>query len=476
MFSPSLDIPIDPNLPPDKVIELKTSSYSSFIMLPQTLKNWPAIKDILKQAAEKHISKPEQLYQSIINIKKLVGGMLFDTFASLKTYLESEDPKYIENLLVNIIPIIASNALKIEHHYPSGKLPCLVQSKQNIVKFTSDQILSLISLCFFCALPSQQVDTLDTNFSMLYCSSSLPNLEVIKQKLYFFFAYFENSINMDKNSIITLTRMVLNSSDYTKLNTNYWMKCQTLLKNVQIFEGKIEDHPEASLVDFADSYIGGGNDHIADEEQILFLQFPQLFVSSMICEKMRDNEAIIIDGIEHISKSVGYGISLKFGGKIQDPLKNSRDKFGRIPRQIIAIDAVMCMQMIESHIKRDIAKAYLGFQGGRYLEPKESKPISTGRWGSGYFKGSSPIKFIIQWIAASEVGKELFFHPFGDPMLINLKALLEAYKSQTIGKLYRAVMKYMLDETDSMKQGNNLFDLLIKNKDMPWQDYVTQTP
>ena len=211
MNSPSRDIPIDPNLAPEKIIEIRTSIYTSYIMLPQTLKNWPQIKDILKQAAEKNINTSEKLYQSIINIKKLVRGILFDSFLSLKTYLESEEPKYIENLLTNIIPFIASNALKIEQLYPSGKLPCLIQSKQNIVKFTSEQILSLISLCFFCALPAQEADTLDTNFSMLYCTSNLPNLEVIKQKLYFFFAYFESSNSMDKNAIITVTRMVLNS-------------------------------------------------------------------------------------------------------------------------------------------------------------------------------------------------------------------------------------------------------------------------
>lgn len=38
----------------------------------------------------------------------------------------------------------------------------------------------------------------------------------------------------------------------------------------------------------------------------------------------------------------------------------------------------------------------------------------TGNWGCGVFKGDLKLKFLIQWIAASLVGKKLIYCPYGD--------------------------------------------------------------
>jgi poly(ADP-ribose) glycohydrolase len=54
-------------------------------------------------------------------------------------------------------------------------------------------------------------------------------------------------------------------------------------------------------------------------------------------------------------------------------------------------------------------KAYVGFAGSGTQNSK----IVTGNWGCGAFKGDIPLKFFIQWLAASMAGKQLIYVPFG---------------------------------------------------------------
>lgn len=77
--------------------------------------------------------------------------------------------------------------------------------------------------------------------------------------------------------------------------------------------------------------------------------------------------------------------------------------------QIIAIDA-LCVeysyQFNEIAMLREINKAVAGFQ--LCLDSKEG--IASGKWGCGVFGGDPYLKSILQWIAASLVGKPVFIH------------------------------------------------------------------
>ena len=77
--------------------------------------------------------------------------------------------------------------------------------------------------------------------------------------------------------------------------------------------------------------------------------------------------------------------------------------------QIIAIDA-LCVeysyQFQEEAMLREINKAVAGFQ--LCLDNKEG--IASGKWGCGVFGGDPYLKSILQWIAASLVGKPVFIH------------------------------------------------------------------
>lgn len=63
------------------------------------------------------------------------------------------------------------------------------------------------------------------------------------------------------------------------------------------------------------------------------------------------------------------------------------------------------------NLLRELNKAIAGFS---LIEDAPTKTIATGKWGCGAFKGDPQLKFLIQWMAASVLGRKLIFHTFQD--------------------------------------------------------------
>ena len=84
-------------------------------------------------------------------------------------------------------------------------------------------------------------------------------------------------------------------------------------------------------MDFANKFIGGGSFNTGSvQEEILFLIYPELSVSVLICERMLDHEAYFIGNVKRFSDYTGYGKTLEFSKAYVDGGK----------KDIIAIDAL----------------------------------------------------------------------------------------------------------------------------------------
>lgn len=169
----------------------------------------------------------------------------------------------------------------------------------------------------------------------------------------------------------------------------------------------IEDCPNYSFVDFANCCVGGASLlSAAVQEEILFAIFPEACISMGVCEEMTDDEAISIDGVLRSANYTGYGHSFKYKEEVDLSylFVSVINRTNRATDQIIAIDA-LCVeyssQFQEDLMLREINKAVAGFQLS--LDRKEG--IASGKWGCGVFGGDPYLKSILQWIAASLVGK-----------------------------------------------------------------------
>lgn len=153
-------------------------------------------------------------------------------------------------------------------------------------------------------------------------------------------------------------------------------------------------------------------------EEFLQMEFPELAVGMLYFGQLRDNEAVIVDGIHKYSNHKGYMKSFACDGACTDKrtfkvvtmdAKNYNSELLRSPDDPEYGEKVSYAQQFTSpHVSRDIAKARAAFQG--------LDRVSTGMWGCGQFKGNVYLKFLEQLLAASQTGVgEFSFSAFGAP-------------------------------------------------------------
>jgi poly(ADP-ribose) glycohydrolase len=255
----------------------------------------------------------------------------------------------------------------------------------------------------------------------------------------------------DEMVVFERRRFVKNSAPW-----NWGASAARLCAVEMVDKGSIEDCAAATHVDFANRFVGGGaleNDFMMEE--ILFVIRPELIVAMALCSFMHDEESVAISGAKRHSLHSGYAHSFAFEGDY------SKEK--NVPT-VVAIDALQGMAKIqwkgelfnscvvvfdknnvlfvEGLMLRDVNKARIGFEGARTL--------ATGNWGCGAFGNDHTLKFLQQWLAASEAGVEkMFYHTFGDKRAAHLWVLVSGLKGMTVGELW-TFMKEAAVPADAM--------------------------
>ena len=213
-------------------------------------------------------------------------------------------------------------------------------------------------------------------------------------------------------------------------------------------------------------YIGGGVlGHGCVQEEILFSCCNECVASLLFCERMEENESLLIIGAERFSTYTGYGSGFRFAGPWTGTEAMGVDDLGRPRglRAILAIDAIpfgkRIAQWTEDKIARELLKAYAGFSVPTHiLSPSSSSlsssptpldaevysALSTGNWGCGAFNGDVPLKAFIQLIAAALSGRTVRYFTFGDKAAKGLGECVAHLQRQraTVGEVMREVIDY----------------------------------
>jgi poly(ADP-ribose) glycohydrolase len=197
--------------------------------------------------------------------------------------------------------------------------------------------------------------------------------------------------------------------------------------------------------DYANCLLGGGAlFHGCVQEEVLFSQRPELCVGMLLCEKMRDDEAIMMRGAVCFSATSGNRGTFRWIGDAA--------AHDAAPHDYVAFDALHIrdgghQQWEPWSLKRELHKALVAFAqpgGGR------APAVASGNWGCGAFKGHAPLKALLQWVAASLARCDaLHYHAFGElELAISLAAAVAHVQAawppeaRTAGALYAAVTSY----------------------------------
>ncbi|KAI3646255.1 hypothetical protein MP228_009183 [Amoeboaphelidium protococcarum] len=243
-------------------------------------------------------------------------------------------------------------------------------------------------------------------------------------------------------------------------------------------------------VDFANEFIGGGVlGRGAVQEEILFCEHPELLVSMLLCERMDDNEGIVIRGASRYGRTNGYASSLQFGGlnhdrSSVDSLRAKDDTVLSVKDvQFCAIDAMyfhpqgrtnVKSQCQMKYVQRELNKAMAGFKVSHAMQDQD-QGIATGNWGCGVFGGDIELKFLIQLIAAILSGRQKFkYHQFDSSY--NLYIPLDQMYSKlmqnrvTVAQLLQSILRFnQVDEIDSYtstkknNDNNSIFKHVIRD-------------
>jgi len=287
-------------------------------------------------------------------------------------------------------------------------------------EFSKSQVASLIA-CSFLSLLSIP---LKASYAFRYCNM-MPSFWHNPLRPKNIIAYFDSFIHVSKEPIILYRHQV----DVKKIqiicernkNEIEWTKFEWAPSMCGI-----EECTEKIQVDFASPLVGGQvlGGGIAQEE-FMFLCMPECLVSTFICERMQDNEAIIIVNCEKTDNNKQKG--------------NSKKNL----RVLTAINADENQIMTPERLLRDLVKAYAGFSIGNDKLNQSYSSIATGNWGCGVFQGRVEINLVLQWIAASISKRNVYYCAY-DGSTVQLQKLVAFIQThiKTIPHLWEHLLEY----------------------------------
>ncbi|KAK3580069.1 hypothetical protein CHS0354_001021, partial [Potamilus streckersoni] len=351
-------------------------------------------------------------------------------------------------------------------HLCSHPIPLLKKGQSKSVTFSQQQIACLLANAFFCTFPQRNAKQRFSEFPSINFSSLFTGKpdSVKMEKLRCILHYFTRVCEKTPCGTVTITRM-------HKSESHNWDEMNTHLLGLHVSsEGTIEDDGEGMLqVDFANKFLGGGVlSHGCVQEEIRFLICPEMIISRLITEELAPNEALVMRGCERFSDYDGYSSTFKWKGSYTD--KTSRDQWGRIYCEVVAIDALVFRnyksQFNHDFVLRELSKAYCGFF--RRLPQEHLPAVCTGNWGCGAFGGDCRLKALIQLMAAAHARRDVCYFTYDDEKLRDDFYKIHSYLTTTnrfsIGDLVKIIEEYRKNIIlkSQGKPEMNIFEFILR--------------
>ncbi|XP_067138347.1 poly(ADP-ribose) glycohydrolase-like isoform X1 [Centruroides vittatus] len=330
-------------------------------------------------------------------------------------------------------------------------IPLLERRKNHKITLSQMQVGCLLANAFFCTFPRRNTKHRkhtdpeyiwypDINFNRLFIGTRKGIESKRAEKLKCILNYFQRITSEKPEGVITFHRIYHQESPE-------WSQSKEILRSMLVSsEGFIEKEGYGLLqVDFANKFVGGGVLGLGlVQEEIRFVLCPELILSRLFTERLDATEALLITGCEQFNKCTGYGNTFKWAGDFKD--NTPHDNWKRKCTKVVAIDALSFQTEEDQYkidrIKRELNKAYTGFSESEF----DTLPaIATGNWGCGVFRGNPCLKSLIQFMAASQAGRDMIYFTFGNRELqqdISQMYTFLKEKCNTVGDLWKLLEAY----------------------------------
>ena len=420
------------------LLKLKEDCQNNDISLEEKFQKLSAIIQIFEKQNGDEDYNNKYLKNNCINLKE-----------AIKNYFgEEKKEKFYKDLLIFII----EQALLLEERAKNKRgeqtLPLMPSGKAMKESIPKILFLSIISNNFFCNHKDvinqlneeeQKMTKIHewniVNWYKLYNINNRVESFVATQRIICLIAFFDfaKRILETKNNYfdkdIIIERIIFNPDDINKKLS----ECQNIIEEKDIFiHSNDVDNPgifTQSLVNFANrNFQTGKIIPSATQEEILFCVRPELFAAMFICQRVYENEIIIISNAYKLMDNTGYLNSFKFKS-LKENIFSNYDFIKNDNEHILCLDATFKDHYSFKSVLQDFSKFYIACE--YCVKKNENAGISTGSWGCGAFYCDKAHKFIQQLICAKANGIKLSYSTFGE----------QNYKNK-FEKLLKAVIKY----------------------------------
>jgi poly(ADP-ribose) glycohydrolase len=400
------------------------------------------------------LSRPCKSFNDIIKLIKFFSSTDYTSESSLLTlFNENEEnlpkleQKYYEE---RVFPELINIALELPNHFPCGKIISnnTHEKMEGFEKITLTQrkMNCLLSHMFLCTMSDKKTHL--GSFKE-WNSSELPSAKLYLKVLMIYFnkiITFNYEVDMNDEMIICYKSL---SDDMIPIwaNSNITL-INSIKTNIYDIPGRFDEIE----IDSSNKLIGFGKSGTAEE--ILFGCSPELCVITLFCNSMSNKETILIKNAKKVIQHSGYG---PFNVKYEYEIENWWKLSNRKERTIIAMDASefdhidslknsLIEQLKDNSLIRELNKAYCGFSWSQNF--KNIKDIGIGFWGCGTFGGDKDVKFVIQWIAASQINNneknmKLIIYAFNNiDYEQRIIKFIEKYKNFLIKDLWKLLKDY----------------------------------
>lgn len=180
-----------------------------------------------------------------------------------------------------------------------------------------------------------------------------------------------------------------------------------------------------------------------------------MICSLLFTETLGACECLKIKGAQRFSTYTGYASTFQYDGPYVDDLP--RDVSGRLEREIVAIDALpfangnRMRQYSDSAVRRELRKAWIGFQPSKYTSLEKEEGIATGNWGCGAFGGHVQIKALIQIMAAQIARRDVRYFTFNDPGFYSSPFMEDMIEEHPLMAMYHLLQSKSLKVQDVLE-------------------------
>ena len=441
-----------------------TGETSNTLKLPHQEYYWEKVVRHLKA-----LSKGPKIYDIIKDMKEInniVNNESFSSFYLLNKYCDNMVDQDKITFQKVIIPRLAEYALDLPTTFRGTDhekgLKILEEETTGYVAFDKVQVATLQACLFFGLFHPHHWKGLhkDLNYTALFNDIGIDDMcqSKIKCLITGYFCSLTRHKSMDKGEFMTIKRVSKALSSLGNSYTAFWNQSEIQLINLHVHSsGSIETRVKGSeLVCFANKHFGR---HVMEgktaAEDLLFLSIPELYLCRLVCPALSENEAIQISGVRkilEISKTMGQ---IKFTEAHGKPLTCvtgiDADNYNQDKNQ----------QFSESKILRELWKAVIGFDKDPMNLERNEHWICTGNWGCGINHGDLQLKFLIQWLAASQAGRAgVHYYTFGAKELVKADIIIGKLGRCSVGQIFQ-LLNYYGGNVHRKEHMTTLFDFCI---------------